>query len=145
MNKAVLTTLPSDSHTWNLVYLQLLLEELGLETTNLGSCVPFEEVVGACRERRPDLLVVSSVNGHGGLEGRWLLAQLSLNFPVRAFKVVIGGKLATAPGREHAFVGELLGAGADAVFVGDTAIPKFIRFLEAERRQVWGAPLVVAA
>lgn len=61
----LVTGLSSDAHTWNLVYLELLLEELGCRVTNLGACVPDATIVRECVTRRPDLLVIGSLNGHG--------------------------------------------------------------------------------
>ena len=65
----VVTGLSSDAHTWNLVYLQLLLEELGCRTANLGPCMPETDVAYQCTARRPDLIVVGSLNGHGYADG----------------------------------------------------------------------------
>lgn len=49
----VLSTIPSDSHTWNLLFLQLLLEEHGCEVTNLGACVPVATLVGESAQSGP--------------------------------------------------------------------------------------------
>lgn len=65
---AVLTTIASDSHTWNLLFLQLLLEEQGWEVTNLGACVPVDVLIEEATARPPGLIVVSTVNGHGAEE-----------------------------------------------------------------------------
>src|SRR4051812_3180408 len=54
----LVTSVSSDSHTWNLVFLQLLLEDLGHKVTNLGACTPDDEILGAARALEPDLLVV---------------------------------------------------------------------------------------
>jgi hypothetical protein len=43
----VVTSVSSDSHTWNLVSLQLLFEELGPRMSNLGACPP-DAAAGAC-------------------------------------------------------------------------------------------------
>ena len=72
----VLTGLSSDAHTWNLVYLELLLEEMGCRVTNLGACTPDVTIVRACATRRPNLLVVSSLNGHGVQDGVRLIRAL---------------------------------------------------------------------
>jgi len=60
----VVTSVSSDSHTWNLVYIQLLLEEVGHHVHNLGACVPDDVVIAECRRIRPDLVVVSSVTAN---------------------------------------------------------------------------------
>ena len=71
--RAVIATVPSDSHMWNLVYIELLLKEHGWDVNNLGACTPLELVVDTCLAERPDMLVVSSVNGHGHIGGRKLI------------------------------------------------------------------------
>lgn len=45
----LVSSVSSDSHTWNLVFLQLLLEEMGHEVTNIGSCVPDDLLIEECR------------------------------------------------------------------------------------------------
>jgi methylaspartate mutase sigma subunit len=93
--RVLLTTVSSDSHTWNLVFLQLLLEELGYRVTNLGACVPDAEIIERTRAERPDAVVVSSVNGHGHIDGRRLIRRLraDADAALAAVPVMIGGKL----------------------------------------------------
>jgi len=110
----------SDSHTWNLVYLQLLLEELGHQVRNLGPCVTDELLTGACAAERPDLVVLSSVNGHGYRDGLSALRALRAAGPHPP--VVIGGKLGVAGRADPEQRARLLRAGCAAVFDdGDTA------------------------
>lgn len=110
----------SDSHTWNLVYLQLFLEERGHQVRNLGPCVTDELLAAACAAERPDLVVLSSVNGHGyrdGLNAVRALRTAGLHLPV-----VIGGKLGVAGQADPERRRRLLEAGCAAVFDdGDTA------------------------
>lgn len=109
----------SDSHTWNLVYLQLLLEELGHEVRNLGPCVTDELLTETCAAGRPDLVVLSSVNGHGYRDG--LNAVRALRAARLHPLVVIGGKLGVAGRTDPERRARLLEAGCDAVFDdGDT-------------------------
>src|SRR4051794_3816749 len=68
--RAVIATVPSDSHMWNMVYIELLLKEHGWDVINLGACTPPDLVVDTCLAERPDMLVISSVNGHGHIGGR---------------------------------------------------------------------------
>src|SRR5262245_41744776 len=89
----MVTSLSSDAHTWNLVYLQLLLEEMGCRVTNLGACTPDEMIVHACATRRPDLVVVSSLNGHGAHDGLRLIRVLRAEPDLAMLPVVIGGRL----------------------------------------------------
>jgi len=126
----VVTSLASDAHTWNLVHLQLVLEELGHRVVNLGACVPDELLVAECVRCSPDLVVVSSVNGHGFHDGARVIAALRARPGLAATAVVIGGKLGTggADGaRERA--ARLVAAGYDAVFEDGTGMAAFRTFL----------------
>ncbi|MGX1632982.1 cobalamin B12-binding domain-containing protein [Streptomyces albidoflavus] len=89
----MLTTTPSDSHSWNLVFLGLLLTELGCRVVNVGPCPPGRLVVDFCVREAPDLIVVSSVNGHGAEDGVPLAHQLRAVPQLRTTPMVIGGKL----------------------------------------------------
>lgn len=93
--KVVLSSVSSDSHTWNLVYMQLLLEELGHEVINLGACVPDEMIMEECQANAPDMLVISSVNGHGNIDGERLIRKIRDNPQLAALPAIIGGKLCT--------------------------------------------------
>jgi methylaspartate mutase sigma subunit len=135
--RVVVSGLSSDAHLWNLVFLQLLLEERGHDVLNLGNVTPDATIIGACRSRRPDLLVISSVNGHGRLDGPRLIRALRASFELAALPVVIGGKLGVDD-RDHAKVTALLtAAGYDAVFDDaaeggpEAALARFDDFLGA--------------
>jgi methylaspartate mutase sigma subunit len=122
--------LQSDAHTWNLVFVELLLEERGYRVVNLGPCVPVELLVAECRARRPVLVVLGSVNGHGYRDGRQAAAALRADPGVADPVVVIGGKLGTSGGCDVVRRAELLAAGADAVFDDETtAVADFLAFL----------------
>lgn len=126
----VVTSLASDAHTWNLVYLQLVLEELGHRVVNVGACVPDELLVDECVRCAPDLVVVSSVNGHGFHDGTRVIAALRARPGLAATAVVIGGKLGTGGvdgARERA--ARLVAAGYDAVFEDGTGLAAFRTFL----------------
>lgn len=132
MNTAVLTTTRSDSHTWNLVYMEMWLRERGLKVINLGSCVPASEVAQACRTR-PGMLLVSSINGHGGIEGLDLIREVRAATAGDELLTVIGGKLTTSPEMLPAMTERLLVAGFDAVLTGADALASLDQLL-AERR-----------
>ncbi|MFF6907063.1 cobalamin B12-binding domain-containing protein [Streptomyces sp. NPDC012389] len=120
----------SDSHTWNLVYLQLLIEELGYEVVNLGPCVPDDLLVGACRDLAPELVVISSVNGHGHQDGLRVIAALRAADGLSATPVVIGGKLGVTGRQSPEELAALTAAGFDAVFDdASTGIADFSRFV----------------
>jgi methylaspartate mutase sigma subunit len=124
----LLSSMASDSHTWNLVYLQLVLEELGCRVVNLGSCVPDRLLLAECRDLEPDVVVLSSVNGHGYQDGVRVIGKLRAALPDVA--VVIGGKLGTAgPDPERAAM--LRAAGAAGVFEqGGSEIAAFTDFVQ---------------
>lgn len=126
--RCVLCTVESDSHLWNLVYLQKLLEEHGASVHNLGTCTPVDNVAAAIREDRPDLLVVSSVNGHGFHGAQVLLTHLKASGLEVA--CAIGGKLTTAVSDDDRVRSELLELGFTDVFLGDDAIDRFQDFLK---------------
>ena len=122
---AVLSTIPSDSHTWNLVYLHLLLEEHGFRVVNLGACTPIDELVAAHLRHAPDLVVVSTVNGHGAVEGEELIRRLRRHD--HTTPVVIGGNLGVAGAADERHVPALRAAGYTGVFVGDRAVRRLPR------------------
>ncbi|HEX6341982.1 cobalamin B12-binding domain-containing protein [Umezawaea sp.] len=129
MRRALVCTVESDAHIWNLVYLEKLLEEHGMRVRNLGCCTPITEVVRAVARRRPDLLVVSSVNGHGHHGARLLLSALRRDGLDVA--VVVGGKLTTAESDNVRVREDLLARGCAEVFTGEDAVPRFREFLRA--------------
>jgi methylaspartate mutase sigma subunit len=136
---ALLATIPSDSHSWNLVFMQMFLKEQGFQVLNLGICVPMEDVLRACQEHRPELVVISTVNGHGYLEGVELARRFDRLDIRRDFKLVIGGKLGIRQSRERLRASELLSAGYDGVFHGSGALRSFLDFL---RREL-GSPVIL--
>ena len=130
--RCVVSGLSSDAHTWNLVYIQLVLEELGHDVINMGACVPDQELIAHCRTARPDLIVFSSVNGHGFADGMRVIASLRDAPELVATPVVIGGKLDTVGG-DPTIADQLLAAGFDAVYFedpvsGDAALGAFRSF-----------------
>ncbi|TFE36339.1 methylaspartate mutase [Streptomyces sp. ICN441] len=125
----VVTTMASDSHTWNLVFLQLLLEELGHRVTNLGACVPDGLLVAECRRTAPDLIVLSSVNGHGFQDGLRVIAALRACPELAGTPTVIGGKLGIAGSGDPARRRALLAAGFDGVFEEGVSVPEFRSFV----------------
>ncbi|MFJ8209512.1 cobalamin B12-binding domain-containing protein [Streptomyces sp. NPDC096033] len=140
--RILVSSVSSDSHTWNLVFLQLLLEEMGHEVFNAGACVPDELVVSECRRLRPDALVVSTVNGHGALDGRRLIARLRQEPDLRDLQVVIGGKLGVRGAEAGTHAPALMAAGFDAVFEDAAGTEEFRRYLgeAAPARAVAPAP-----
>jgi N-dimethylarginine dimethylaminohydrolase/methylmalonyl-CoA mutase cobalamin-binding subunit len=126
----VVTSVASDSHNWNLVYLELALSELGHQVVNLGPCVPEELLVTECLRVRPDLIVVSSVNGHGFIDGMQLIDRIRARSELAATPVVIGGKLGIAGAAGGESRDRLIAAGFDAVFDEGTGMAAFRAFTE---------------
>lgn len=118
----VVTSVASDSHTWNLVYLQLALEELGHRVVNLGACVPDELLISECQRLQPGLVVVSTVNGHGFHDGMRLISRLRACQDLARLPVVIGGKLGIAGSSGRAGRDQLRAAGFDEVFEEGTGM-----------------------
>jgi methylaspartate mutase sigma subunit len=112
----VLTSVASDSHTWNLVFLELLFTELGHRVTNLGPCVVPDLLLRSCRAANPDLIVMSSVNGHGFQDGKRAVQALRRSADLAQIPTIIGGKLGIAGLSDRSNIRELLDAGFDAVF-----------------------------
>lgn len=126
----LVTSVASDAHTWNLVYLQLVLQEEGHRVTNLGACVPDELLLAECLRLRPDLVVISSVNGHGARDGGRAIAALRAQPELATLPVVIGGKLGIDGARGSEHTAPLLAAGFDAVFGDGAGIASLRTFLE---------------
>lgn len=117
--RSVISSTVSDSHTWNLVYMQLLLEEMGHEVVNLGACVPEELLAEECLRHRPDLLVVSSVNGHGFNDALRIARHVRSVPGLEHLCMVVGGKLGVNGVRDVGFTRRLLEEGFNAVFAED--------------------------
>jgi methylmalonyl-CoA mutase cobalamin-binding subunit len=126
--KIVLSTVSSDAHTWNLVFLQLVLEEMGHNVINLGACVPDENVIEACLRHQPDAVVISTVNGHGYADGKRLIGKLRAQ--LAEVPVVIGGKLGVS-GADDDYAQELVDLGYSAVFSENQSVEEFRFYIEA--------------
>ena len=132
--RAVIATVPSDSHMWNLVYIELMLQEHGWEVINLGACTPPDLVVETCVAERPDMLVISSVNGHGHIGGRKVIGAVRSHPELEYLPAVIGGKLGTLGADNSIFAEPLVNAGYSAVFLETEGFEPFERFIEAPKR-----------
>ena len=132
--RAVIATVPSDSHMWNMVYIELLLKEHGWEVINLGACTPPDLVVDTCLAERPDMLVISSVNGHGHIGGRKVIGAVRSHPELNYLPAVIGGKLGTLGANNSVFVEPLVSAGYSAVFLENDGVAPFTEFIESPKR-----------
>ncbi|MFJ1764714.1 cobalamin B12-binding domain-containing protein [Amycolatopsis sp. NPDC088138] len=134
----ILCSTSSDSHTWNLVFMELLLAEAGCAVLNLGPCTPDDLVAAECERLEPDLVVISTVNGHGLTDGTRLIGRLRETPGGSEVPVVIGGKL-TVDGAALDRVAELLAAGATAVFGdGEADVEAFAEFVVSLHSKVRG-------
>ncbi|MEU2793021.1 cobalamin-dependent protein [Streptomyces sp. NPDC007100] len=129
--RIILSSVSSDSHTWNLVFLQLLLEENGHEVINLGACVPDDLLVESVRRFPSDAVVISSVNGHGFLDGERMIRALRTDPDTRDVPAVIGGKLGIDGSGDHQRAARLVEAGFDAVFTDATDPSALVSHLAA--------------
>ncbi|MEX0170780.1 cobalamin B12-binding domain-containing protein [Streptomyces sp. LMG1-1-1.1] len=128
-----MSSVSSDSHTWNLVFLQLLLEEHGYQVENLGACVPDDLLLEVCLARIPDAVVISTVNGHGRLDGIRLARRLRAERALARVPMMIGGKLGLQGTADAASQAELIAAGFDAVFEAGSGpdVSEFLAYLGA--------------
>jgi methylaspartate mutase sigma subunit len=129
---AVVSGLASDAHTWNLVYLQLLLTERGYHVVNLGPCVPDETLVEQCRRIAPALVAIGSVNGHGRTDGLRIITALRASPELANTPIVIGGKLTVSDDDVAESAQALAAAGFDAVFPDQASnVAEFAAFITA--------------
>ncbi|MBV4458492.1 methylmalonyl-CoA mutase [Pseudomonas sp. COR58] len=91
---ALLATVPSDSHSWNLVFMEFLLNDLGYKVENLGPNTPMDEVIDRLNRKGNAIVVVSTVNGHGYLEGAELAKRVRSETRHQG-GLYIGGKICT--------------------------------------------------
>jgi methylaspartate mutase sigma subunit len=115
--RVLLSTTSSDAHTWNMVFLHLLLEESGHRVINLGPCVPDDLLVESAQLHRPDAIVITTVNGHGQIDGARVVGALREEATTRDIPVMIGGQLGIDGPSTDEQVRRLLEAGFDAVFI----------------------------
>lgn len=134
--RILLSSVSSDSHTWNLVFLQLFLEFKGHEVRNLGGCTPDSEIIATCEEMAPDLLVISSVNGHGNIDGERLIGKLRQNDLLSDLPVAIGGKLGIHGAENAQHIDRLLNVGFTAVFEASSSIGLFEDFVKGVSAQL---------
>ena len=77
---------------------------------------PVQLLVAQAVRTRPDLIVVSSVSGHGLTEGLRAISRLRAHPELTDVCVVIGGKLNTSGRLAPHDLERLIAAGYDAVF-----------------------------
>lgn len=134
---ALLTTVPSDSHSWNLVFMEFLLNDLGYKVENLGPNTPMDEVVSRLNRNGSAIVVVSTVNGHGYLEGAELARRIRAETD-HLDGLYIGGKICTEndPQTIARHSETLKTAGFDEVF-DDSVANSFDAFQELVTAQLY--------
>ena len=135
---ALVATTSDDSHSWNLVIVALRLEARGFEVENLGANTPEMLLAERIRDRRPDLVTLSTINGHGYRSIPGVLEALKRYQVKQAAPLVLGGLLTTGPEEEFAMAELLSAEGVSAVFSGPEAWSRFDAFLA--RSCLVGAP-----
>jgi len=120
----------SDAHTWSLVYIQLVLEEEGHDVTNLGACASPQRLVNACKRVIPDLIVISSVNGHGCSDALESIHAIRACSATAGVPAIIGGKLSVHGGIRMDVNHSLIEAGFDRVFESSATGDDIITYLK---------------
>ncbi|MFJ7792558.1 cobalamin B12-binding domain-containing protein [Pseudomonas sp. NPDC096950] len=137
-NKTVLlTTVSSDSHSWNLVFMEFLLNDFGYKVDNMGPNTPMDEVIERLHRRGYAMVVVSTVNGHGYIEGAELARRIRSETN-HAEALYIGGKICTEndAGTIARHSDTLMAAGFDGVF-DDSVASSFDAFQELVTAQLY--------
>jgi len=124
----------SDAHTWNLIYLELLLTEHGCRVVNLGCCVPVDVLLESCRRYRPEMVVLSSVNGHGATDAARVGPHLRELPELSGILLVAGGKLTVTGTLDGPTRESLRRAGFDAVFA-ESQLDAFVELVGTLRRR----------
>lgn len=140
MVNVILTGTPSDSHIWNLIFMELFLRENGCQVLNLGACVPIASVRQAIVETPPDLVVISSLNGHLFQDAIEIMNSLSkslLTLP----RLVVGGNMGISVKDMNFQKKKLLKLGYDGVFIENDSLPSFIKYLYRFQRNIHPAIL----
>ncbi len=127
--KVIVCSIPSDSHTWNLIYMQFLLEEYGYEVVNLGCCLPVKDLIMYCHKIKPEMVVISTINGHGSIEGKELIFKIKECDMLRNIMIFIGGELTVNGDLSEEQQLELLNLGFQGVFSGQKSIGRFIEII----------------
>lgn len=110
--------------------MELFLQEQGFEVENLGVCVPYETLAEACERSRPDLVVVSTVNGHGSIECVEIARRLGQLEHRDSFRLVTGGKLVMDRKASEECAENLRAEGFDGVFREPNGLNDLLRSIE---------------
>ncbi|MCE3230498.1 MAG: methylaspartate mutase [Alphaproteobacteria bacterium] len=126
----ILTSTPSDSHTWNLIFMELFLQENGCSVRNLGPCVPFQEIHETLAGSFFDLVVISSVNGHLFQDAIKIITSFSRNGFAQLPPFVAGGKMGISEKNAAFQRKKLVKLGYSDVFTESDSLVSFKRYLD---------------
>ena len=130
MPNALVLGTPSDAHTWNLFYLDLILKESGFNSEVLGGCVNLRDVTKKVGTSYWDIILVSSLNGHFYLESQSVLKSIKKGLGARNPIIVAGGNVDTS-NRDINFLERIVKKqGYDEVFFRGDSIKKFQKYCE---------------
>lgn len=140
----ILTGTPSDSHTWNLIFMELFLQEHHCTIRNLGACVPIPHLQDTLKKLPCDLVVISSINGHLFQDAIKIISSLPRHGSPSLPPFVLGGKMGISQ-KDTAFQKrKLLKLGYDDVFVEKNSLGRFSQYLDRlttlkQQRLLWHA------
>lgn len=137
----VLTGTPSDSHTWNLVFIELFLQENGCKVLNLGACVPICTVSQALEESPVDLVVISSINGHLFQDALGMITALQTRSLSYLPPLVVGGKIGISMKEATFQKRKLIKVGYQDVFIERDSLPRFGKYLHTLKNAKLGRRL----
>lgn len=126
----ILTGTPSDSHMWNLIFLELFLKENGCKVLNLGSCVPVESIYKALEKSSFDLVVISSVNGYLFQDAMKIMTPFFRSHCHSLPPFVAGGKMGICEKNATFEKKKLIKSGYDDVFVEGDSLARFKKYLD---------------
>lgn len=125
----ILTGTPSDSHMWNLIFMELFLRENKCKVHNLGPCVPVEEIYEALEKPFYDLVVISSINGHLFQDAIKIITAFPHHPSAHLPPFVIGGKIGISENSAAFQKKKLIKLGYDDVFIGKDPLGCFKKYL----------------
>ena len=131
--KVILGTIPSDSHCWNLLFIQLYLEERGCDVVNLGPCTCQEIIAKTSHKIQPDFIVISTVNGLGSLEAPNVARYIKSHDFLKKTPLYLGGKLTIDGILSAENKKNLIEAGFSKVFYGSSALQEFDLLLHSPK------------
>jgi len=126
----ILSGTPSDSHMWNLIFMELFLQENGCRVRNLGPCVPVHEIYDSLEESPFDLVVISSVNGHLFQDAMKIITPSFCYAPNQLPPFLAGGKIGISQKSAEFQKKRLIKLGYDDLFIEEDSLTRFKKYLD---------------